>query len=323
MDTSVSLDLALPIGAALLAGLAVLTLMFAVRSLAARDTGVDSRIAAYLGGGNTERTITLNDQQIAERLNEVIKRQSFAARIEHDLAAASLPLTVPEYLLIRIAVPLIVTLLALLIWRQVLIVPAALIAGHLALSFWMRIRRQRRKQEFSDQLPETLDLITASMRGGFSLIQSLANVAGDVQEPMRTELRRVFQEVQLGLSVTQALDNLVQRMESTDLDLVVTAIKIHARVGGNLGQILENISTTMRERAKLRREVRVITSMQRISSYVIGALPFALALIIFTINPTYMMRLFQPGLILCIPIGAFISSVVGFLVIRKIVDVRI
>lgn len=323
MDSPVSLDVALPIGAALLAGLAVLTLMFAVRSLAVRDTGVDSRIDTYLGGGAAERSVTLNDQQIAERLNEVIKRQSFAARIEHDLAAASLPLTVPEYLLLRTAVPLIITLLALLIWRQVLVVPAALIAGHLALSFWMRIRRQRRKQEFSDQLPETLDLITASMRGGFSLIQSLANVASDVQEPMRTELRRVFQEVQLGLSVTQALDNLVQRMESTDLDLVVTAIKIHARVGGNLGQILENISTTMRERAKLRREVRVITSMQRISSYVIGALPFALALIIFTINPTYMMRLFQPGLILCIPIGAFISAVVGFLIIQKIVDVRV
>ncbi len=323
MDSPVSLDVALPVGAALLAGLAVLTLMFAVRSLAARDTGVDSRIDTYLGGGAAERSVTLNDQQIAERLNEVIKRQSFAARIEHDLAAASLPLTVPEYLLLRTAVPLIITLLALLIWRQVLVVPAALIAGHLALSFWMRIRRQRRKQEFSDQLPETLDLITASMRGGFSLIQSLANVASDVQEPMRTELRRVFQEVQLGLSVTQALDNLVQRMESTDLDLVVTAIKIHARVGGNLGQILENISTTMRERAKLRREVRVITSMQRISSYVIGALPFALALIIFTINPTYMMRLFQPGLILCIPIGACISAVVGFLIIQKIVDVRV
>lgn len=323
MDSPVPLDLALPIAAALLTGLAILTLLFAARSLAARDTSVDSRITTYLGGGNAERSISLTDQQIAERLNEVIKRQSFAARIEHDLAAASLPLTVPEYLLLRIAVPLIVTLLALLIWRQVLVVPAALIAGHLALSFWMRMRRQRRKQDFSDQLPETLDLITASMRGGFSLVQSLANVANDVQEPTRTELRRVFQEVQLGLSVTQALDNLVQRMESTDLDLVVTAIKIHARVGGNLGQILENISTTMRERAKLRREVRVITSMQRISSYIIGALPFALALIIFTINPTYMMRLFQPGLILCIPIGAFISSVIGFLIIRKIVDVRI
>jgi tight adherence protein B len=314
MDVPVSLEFALPIGAALLASLASLTLLFAARSLATRDTSVDSRISAYLGGDDAQRGVTLNDQQIAERLNDVIKRQSFAARIEHDLAAASLPLTVPEYLLMRIAVPLIITALALLIWRQVLVVPAALIAGHLALSFWM---------EFGDQLPETLDLITASMRGGFSLVQSLASVASDVQEPTRTELRRVFQEVQLGLSVTQALDNLVQRMESADLDLVVTAIKIHARVGGNLGQILENISTTMRERAKLRREVRVITSMQRISSYVIGALPFALALIIFTINPTYMMRLFQPGLILCIPIGAFISAVVGFLIIRKIVDVRI
>lgn len=323
MDASVSLEFVLPIGAALLAGLAILTLLLAARSLATRDTGVDSRISAYLGGDDAARGATLHDQHIAERLNDVIKRQSFAVRIEHDLAAASLPLTVPEYLLMRIAVPLIITALALLIWRQVLVVPAALIAGHLGFSFWMRMRRQRRKQEFNDQLPETLDLITASMRGGFSLVQSLANIAGDVQEPTRTELRRVFQEVQLGLSVTQALDNLVQRMESTDLDLVVTAIKIHARVGGNLGQILENISTTMRERAKLRREVRVITSMQRISSYVIGALPFALALIIFTINPTYMMRLFQPGLILCIPIGAFISSVAGFLIIRKIVDVRI
>ncbi len=318
-----SLDLLLPIVAALVAGMAVLVLVFAVRSIVARDTSVDSRMSTYLGGGTVGRSITLADQQIAERLNETISRQSFATRIERDLAAASVPLTVPEYILMRVAVPLILTALALLIWREVLVVPAALIVGYIAPSFWMRYRRQRRNQEFGDQLPETLDLITASMRGGFSLVQSLANVASDTQEPTRTELRRVFQEVQLGLSVTQALDNLVQRMESADLDLVVTAIKIHARVGGNLGQILENISTTMRERAKLRREVRVITSMQRISSYVIGILPFALALIIFTINPAYMMRLFEPGLLLCIPIGAFISSVAGFIVIQRIVDVRI
>jgi tight adherence protein B len=161
------------------------------------------------------------------------------------------------------------------------------------------------------------------MRGGFSLVQSLSYVANDSQEPTKTELRRVFQEVQLGLNVSQALDNLVQRMESEDLDLVVTAIKIHARVGGNLTNILENISTTIRERSKLKREVRVITSMQRISSYVIGALPFALGLIIFSINPEYMARLFQPGWTLCIPIGAFVCAVLGFIVIQRIVDIKI
>lgn len=319
-----SLEAIYPIAAAILASFATLALVFGLRGLFVRDVSVDTRMNTYLSGVSVENTATtVADQQLAERLNETIKRQSFAVRIERDLAAASLPLTVSEYLLLRAAVPLILILVTLLIWREVLLAPAALLVGFIIPSFWMRFRRQRRKQDFGDQLPETLDLLTASMRGGFSLVQSLANVAGDTQEPTRTELRRVFQEIQLGLGVTQALDNLVQRMESADLDLVVTAIKIHARVGGNLGQILENISATMRERAKLRREVRVITSMQRISSWVIGALPFALAMIIFTINPSYMMRLFEPGLLLCIPIGAFISSVLGFIVIQRIIDVRV
>jgi tight adherence protein B len=125
------------------------------------------------------------------------------------------------------------------------------------------------------------------------------------------------------LSLTQSLDNLVLRMESEDLDLVVTAIKIHSRVGGNLTTILDNISTTIRERAKLRREVRVITSMQRISSYIIGFLPVGLALVIFTINPKYIMKLFEPGWTLCIPIGAVFFWVVGFLIIQKIVDIKV
>jgi tight adherence protein B len=164
--------------------------------------------------------------------------------------------------------------------------------------------------------------MATSLRGGFSLLQSVANAAKEAQEPTKTELRRVTQEVQLGLGLGQALDNLVARVESDDLDLVVTAIKINARVGGNLTHILETISHTIRERSRLQREVRVITSMQRMSSYVIGLLPFGLALIILAINPAYIMRLFEPGWILCIPIGAVISSVLGFILIQRIVDIK-
>ena len=105
-------------------------------------------------------------------------------------------------------------------------------------------------------------------------------------------------------------------------DLVVTAIKINARVGGNLTQILETISHTIRERSRLQREIRVITSMQRMSSYVIGLLPLGLALVIFAINPAYILRLFEPGWLLCVPIGAVISSVLGFVVIQRIVDIK-
>ena len=306
------------------AGLAVLTVVYGVRTMASRDANVDARMSTYV---NTEladaQSQPVFEPQFAEKINAVIKRQSFAERIEQDLAQANLLLTVPEYLLIRLAVPLVLSIIALLLWRSVLMVPFAMGIGYILPIVWLRQRRRKRNRDFNDQLGETLSLTAASMRGGFSLVQSLANVAKDSQEPTKTELRRVGQEIQLGLSLTQSLDKLVLRMESQDLDLVATAIKIHARVGGNLTTILDNISTTVRERAKLRREVRVITSMQRISSYIIGFLPVGLALVIYTINPKYIMKLFEPGWTLCIPIGAMFFWIVGFMIIRKIVDIKV
>jgi tight adherence protein B len=314
----------LPLLAAGMTGLAVLTVVYGVRAMMSRDANVDARMSTYVHtDANDGFSSTLADSQFAEKINAAIKRQSFAERIEQDLAQANLPLTVPEYLLIRLAVPLVLSIIALVLWRSVLLVPFAMGLGYLLPILWLRQRRRRRNRDFNDQLAETLSLTAASMRGGFSLVQSLANVSKDSQEPTKSELRRVGQEIQLGLSLTQALDNLVVRMESEDLDLVVTSIKIHSRVGGNLTTILDNISTTVRERAKLRREVRVITSMQRISSYIIGFLPVGLALIIFTINPSYIMKLFQPGWTLCIPIGAVFFWIIGFMVIRKIVDIKV
>lgn len=315
----------LSIGAAVLAGLAVLTVLVALRMMLARDTGVSARLDTYLSAESSFDPAegAADDPQIAEKLNEAINRRGFAEGVARELAQANLPLTVPEYLLIRIAVPLLLALLALFVWRSVLVLPAALLVGYMLPVFWLRARRRRRNRDFNDQLAETLTMIAGSMRGGFSLIQSVSNAAKESQEPTSSELRRVTQEVQIGLGINQALDHLVRRMESDDLDLVVTAIKIHGRVGGNLTVILENISTTIRERAKLRREIRVITSMQRLSSYVIGFLPLALSLIIFSINPAYMLRLFQPGWTLCIPIGATVSAVIGFIVIQRIVDIKI
>ena len=319
-----TLTMLLPILAASMAGLAVLTVVYGVRSMASRDANVDARMSTYVNSQAADnQSSSVFEAQFAEKINAVIKRQSFAERIEQDLAQANLLLTVPEYLLIRLAVPLVLSIIALLIWRSILLVPFAMGLGYMLPILWLRQRRSRRNRDFNDQLGETLSLTAASMRGGFSLVQSLANVSKDSQEPTKSELRRVGQEIQLGLSLTQSLDHLVLRMESEDLDLVATAIKIHSRVGGNLTTILDNISTTVRERAKLRREVRVITSMQRISSYIIGFLPVGLALIIFTINPKYIMKLFEPGWTLCIPIGAVFFWIVGFIIIQKIVDIKV
>lgn len=313
----------LSIGAAILIALAVLVFVGAARMILAKGDGVDTRLNTYLQSAQVDSMEEFEQRQFANRLNDAINRQGFSEKIALSLEKANLKLTVSEYLLIRVAVPLLLALVGLVLGRSVVSVLIGGLAGVMLPSLWVRSRRKRRNQEFNDQLAETLSMLVSSLRGGFSLAQSLANAGRESPEPTQSEFKRVTQEIQLGVALAQALDNLVQRIESEDLDLVVTAIKINSKVGGNLTSILETISTTIRERNKLRREVRVITSMQRMSSYVIGLLPVALAGIIFMINPNYMMRLFQPNIFLCIPLGAGICSVIGYIVIQRIIDIKV
>lgn len=318
------------LSAAALASLTLLVIMMAIRVLRQGDRQVSSRLQAYLGDEpafiselKPDLVEETPSQQIAQRLNEAISRRGFARQVARQLEQANLPLTVPEWLLLRAAIPLALSIIALLIWRSLLTVPVAAFIGFLLPVFWLNSLRNRRSHLFGDQLAETLSMLVGALRGGFSLAQALRMVSKEAQEPTRSELERVVQEMQIGLALTDALDNMVGRLRNDDLDLVVTAIKINQRVGGNLTEILDSISNTIRERNKLRREVKVITSMQRMSAYVIGMLPPALALIIYSINPEYIMRMFQPGIILCIPFGAAIFAAIGFLTIRKIADIKV
>jgi tight adherence protein B len=317
--------LLLTIGAIALAAFAVITITVALQQLANTDASVNARLDTYLNDsalGVSETDLIGQRAPLSSRLNAAITRQSFAERIAQRLQRADLVITVPEYLLLRTGIPLVLAIIAILVWRDVIFVPIALVIGSIAPTFWMRGREQARNRAFSDQLADTLSMLVSSLRGGFSLLQGIKHVARESPNPTKSELERVIQEIQLGISINDALDHLVKRMESDDLDLIVTAIKINTRVGGNLAGILERISTTIRERSTLRREVRVITSMQRLSGYVVGLLPLGLALVIFAINPTYMARLFDPA-ILCIPIGAGVMSLAGFIIIQKIADIRV
>lgn len=324
VDLPAESSLFLTISASFLTGLAILAVVFALRNLMARDVQVRSRLTTFLDsqddGADFEPS---RREQFATRLNETIARQSFADQIARGLERANLPITVAEYILLRIAVPLVLSVFALLIWRSLPAMLLGILIGAILPIFWLQARQRQRNQAFDEQLAETLQMMASSLRGGFSMLQALRHVAKESQEPTKTELNRVVQEVQLGLNVNDALANLARRVESEDLEMVVTAMQIHSRIGGNLTHILETISATIRERSRLRREVRVITSMQRLSAYLIGALPFLLTGVIFAINPTYMSRLFVPGWTLCIPIGAFIMAVMGFFIIRRVADIKI
>ena len=140
--------------------------------------------------------------------------------------------------------------------------------------------------------------------------------------PATEEFRRVIQEASLGLSVPQALQNLATRMDNDDFNLVVTAVEIQYQVGGNLATMLSAVTETIRERIRLFGEVRVITTQQRITSYVLSLLPFFVAGIMFLVNPDYMVRLLDPS-IRCIPIGALIGIILCFIIVQRLARIDI
>jgi tight adherence protein B len=141
--------------------------------------------------------------------------------------------------------------------------------------------------------------------------------------PASEEFRRVRREVGLGLPLSQALANMHARMENDDLYLVITAVNINTQVGGNLSVMLESVTTTIRERVRLFSEVRALTSQQRYSGYLLTLMPFIVAAVLFILNPDYISKLFEPGIYLCIPIGALVFVLLGNIIIRAMSKINV
>ncbi|MEW5988919.1 MAG: type II secretion system F family protein, partial [Chloroflexota bacterium] len=191
----------------------------------------------------------------------------------------------------------------------------------------------RRLRAFNGQLSDTLNLWVNSLRSGYSVLQGMEAIATELPPPVSKEFERVIQEVRLGLSLNQALSNMLRRVPSDDLDLVVTAVNIQREVGGNLAEILDIISYTIRERVRIKGEIRTLTAQGRFSGWVVSLLPIGLALLLYKINPTYMSGLFGkgapwvlPGVLPCgwlvVGIGLmFIGA--GVLAVKKIVDIEV
>ena len=309
--------------AAALAGLAVFVAVVGLNSIITATSEVDDRLDAYATMPTAFGVSVEEQTSVSQRVNTYLGERTFAGTLAGNLTRADVKLTVGEYLLIKFGLLLVPFVVFWLFTGQLISGGVVGIIGFIAPDFWLRIREQRRNQEFVQQLPDTLALIVGGLRAGFSLQQSLLNVSKEAPEPTASEFRRLSQEVQLGISLTEALDGLVRRVKSPDLELIVSVFKIHSRVGGNLATVLETVSSTIRERVRLRREVQVITAQQRYASYVLGALPPILAVILLALNPKYILEMFQWNIFLCIPIGAAVMTLLGFLVIRRIVDIKI
>ena len=196
------------------------------------------------------------------------------------------------------------------------------VAGCLVCLMVLSISIQRRQKAFINQLGDMLTMIANALRAGFSFMQALDHIASEMDDPVKGEVKRVVMDVNVGLPLEEALNNMTERIDSPDFNLVVAAVLIQRQVGGNLAQILDTISETINERVRMRREISALTAQGRLSGMILGLLPFGIAAIIQLIAPGYLDPLITTKIGKIALAGAGVMMIMGFVVIRSIIDIK-
>lgn len=276
--------------------------------------------------GEEESASSADARALLNPINNALQDRKFGKNWRRKLARANIKLTVAEFAALHVVAAaggFTAGWLVLFSGDLVMSVAAAFIGFFIPRIYVNRVIGKR-LIAFEEQLPDTLGLWVNALRSGYSVLQAMEAIAKDAPEPTITEFQRVVQEVQIGIDLPDALEHLLERVESEDLDLVVTAVNIQREVGGNLAEILEVISHTIRERIKLKGEIRVLTSQGRITGYLISFLPIVLALFLNGINPGYMGEMFTNRMCGWPMLGAGLALIgIGAALIQKIIDIEI
>lgn len=332
--------------AAAMAAVAVLLIVFGL--LGGRGGDVNERLERYASATQQpakpatkreRRTIgqLVSGTTAVTSFNKVVERRDWGANLARELARADLVLKPSEYLAIRAAA--IVGLPAICYLLGAVAIPSlanpfawigAAVAGFFVPRYWLNRRKGKRLKAFNSSLADTITLISNALRSGSSFLQAIELVVRETQPPISTEFNRVIREVNLGLPFEGALANMVRRVKSDDLELMTTAISIQHQVGGNLAEILDSIAFTIRERVRIKGEIRTLTAQQRMSGYLVGFLPIGLVGVLMVIAPTFMDPMFRkPPEVMGMPAGTIILALggimmaIGFFFIRKIVNIEV
>jgi len=264
-----------------------------------------------------------------ELLSEIpaLNRMLFKIPVSEKLAGlieqANVQINVGQFLLLTMTIGMTGFLAGLLINRGII---AAIILGlFLAVIPYLYLRRHKTKRviKFEEQFPDTLETVARSLEAGHSFSSALQYVGQEAPDPIGTLFSTAFEEQALGLSYYDALRRMATRVDSTDLVFFITVVNIQRVTGGNLAEILKSLAYIIRERLKIKRQVRVYTAQGRLSGYILGALPIFMAFAIYFVNPEYMSILVQEKAGNYLIASAIILQIIGFFVIRKIIKIKI
>ena len=312
--------------------LAVTVLFIGLAIAFGGDTGTKmrSRLEGVLSGEgpalDTAAVEALRERPSPLEIVQAFLSGEWLLKVENDLRMADSQLKPVDLLSIRVALAGLGFAVPFLFIGGVigfLGAVAAAFVGYQLPRMWIKHRQASRAKKLEEQLPEALTMISNSLKAGFGLLQSLSLTADQLAHPISTELAQTVHETNIGSSMDEAFIALNERCKSYDLDLVVTAILVQRASGGNLGEILENVASTMRERVRIRAEIVTLTAQQMMTGVVIGMMPIGVGLLFLLVSPEYITPLFTE------PIGklmlgmAVVLETVGIMVIRRILAIEV
>ena len=267
---------------------------------------------------------------LRSRLHEIFAEKarrtgstSRRSRLDLMMVRAGLPLLGSEFLAISAGGALLVFIIFALATRNLVTGLLALLLFLAADFVFVQRRITKRLNNFQRQLADCLSLVANSLRAGFSFLQTMEIISREMEPPMSTEFERVMRDTSLGKSLDEALHDMDERVGSADFSLVVTAVLIQQQVGGNLATILDTIRSTITERIRIRREVNTLTAQGKMSGIVLACIPVALALFFYITSPEYLTPLLTTDIGKVAIIGTVFLVIVGFIIIRKIVDIKV
>ncbi|HVT30950.1 MAG TPA: type II secretion system F family protein [Lacipirellulaceae bacterium] len=293
-----------------------------------REAEVEERLSVLTSGkkGQKSDAAQYKDLLAAMRTDSTGHIEKFVSRylnLRLLFEQADVTMSVPNFLLISGGLGAVGVVLPIVAGFNVILGPVMAVFLAFLPIVWLLFRRKRRMKAFAAQLPEALELIARALRAGHSLAAGFSLVAQEMSEPIGGEFSRTFEEQNLGKPLEEALNDLTKRVPNLDLKFFATAIILQRQTGGDLAEILDKIGHLIRERFQIWGQVQALTGEGRLSGIVLLALPPVLFAVVYRMNPDYLMTLFTDPLGKKMLVAGIVTQLLGALMIRKIVNIRV
>lgn len=312
-----------------------LTLIGIYSLLTGQQNKVNNRLDKYLAneptialeriasGEDKDQIAAKKDKRLMLRLNQFFISYSVTKKLDRELDRSNLPFKASEFIILILVILIILALLGVFLFNN-LVLRGLILGGGVVLPYlYLKYSQKQRLKKFNTQINDSLTIISNSLKAGYSFFQALEMVTKEMEPPISEEFTLVLKKMNLGASPQEALRDLTVRIGSDDLDLVVTAVLIQRQVGGNLSEILDKISVTIRERIRIEGKINTLTAQGRISGIIVALLPIGLGGLLFILNQEYMIPLFTSSLgKMMIAIGIF-SQLIGIILIKKIIEIKL